>query len=409
MAEDDRRCRRSCLAAPSVLVCCLALSLPVAASDFIGVWRVDQVGEGVKLDFPDNGFDGACIRFTNGMEEAGEVKVESQIVRHRLDAVRFHATGDIAPDNIHVQVTVKGKTAWIGAGLSFDQTVELPLDGWEATFHIAKLEPSTAAFEVSLCDLEFVAAEWTVRHTSDCAGLDFDIRDDRLVLRADEDWAVLGREMKGGMGIFGLSPQWLAGQGDVYLHSSFPGETFDVAVVSGGSPILEAEEGLSQPVSIDPASEDPIDFVAKVKTPAPGLAVWHASLDWGPPSAPDAADGASPGSAGDAFGTADAICSAADGSLVDGLAADGSGCPTPPKHKGGGCSAMPSAVPLPWGLLALALAGVLARRLLSMSRCVVAAVAPRRPLGCPFPLPGNRIGPGSRSCRILPRPLDTPE
>ncbi len=332
------------------LVTGLSLCAPALASDYIGLWRVDRTGEGVMLGFPDNGFDGACIRFTAGPEETGEVKVESQIVRHRLDALRFRVTGKLDPDKVHVQVSVKGKTVWIGAGLSLDEQVELPLDGWEATFHIARLETEVEPFDVSFCDLEFLAPEWTVRFTSDCAGLDLDVRDDRLSLIADEDWAALGRDMNGGIGIFGLSPGWLAGQGDVYLSSSFPHGMFDVAVASGGKPILEAQEGLSQPVPFDPEGPDTLELVVKVKEPAPGQPAWRASLDWGePPGTAEALDDASAeADMGDLIG-ADVACQPADALGAEGQAPDGTGCPKP-KSSSGGCSAAATGA-VPWGLL----------------------------------------------------------
>ena len=102
---------RGSLPIAAVVIVMLA-AVPARGSEYIGLWKVDRDGDGVALDFPDNGFDGACARFSGGGEGEGQVRVESQMVRFRFDRVTMKAGGNVDPQNVHVQVSVKGKTVW---------------------------------------------------------------------------------------------------------------------------------------------------------------------------------------------------------------------------------------------------------------------------------------------------------
>lgn len=252
------------------------------ASDYVGMWKIDMEGEGIAYSFPDNGFSGACVHLSNNGEPEGHVRLESQLVRHRFDRVAMSAKGFLDPANVHVQVTVKGKTQWTADLFEFEEgPMEFDLDGHEFAIEAMKLAPSQAEWSVSLCGMELANDTFTVRFTSDCAGFDFDHKGGPLRIVVDEDWYALKRPLAGGLGVFGLGEAWHGGsQGEISLEAftSYPAQLFYVALAANELPLLEPEEGEMKVLKLSPAEAEGLQFVVKAKSEVVGQLEWYARL-----------------------------------------------------------------------------------------------------------------------------------
>ncbi len=253
------------------------------ASEYVGLWRIDEAAPGIAVTFPDNGFDGACVSFSNGSGEAGEVQLESQINRHRFSSLSLMASGKLDPAVVHVQLAVKGKTAWGATDFDFDEVpVALQLAGYEVTIAAKELAATEDEWTVTLCGMEFANPRFGLRFTSDCAGYDFVEGEASLRLVVDEDWLALEREMIGGMGLFGLSSVWPDGDVELTCQTTFPEQLFYSAVAVDDMPVLQPQVGI--PANMDFVSGTPGDhaLVVKAKGPVVGAAQWRTSLSWLP-------------------------------------------------------------------------------------------------------------------------------
>jgi hypothetical protein len=355
-----------------------------AASQWVGLWKVDATADGIVVDFPDGGFSGACVRLANGAPGPGEIRVESQIVRHRFDSVSLVIDAALNPEIVHAQVAVKNASAWAAQTFYYENTaIKVPLDGQEFAFQAKKLQESDQGWEIKFCRLELANQDFTLRFTSDCAGYDFEAKAGRLTLLADEDWVALEREMSGGMGFFSLTSSWLETEGaagvSLDVANAFPSQLFYVALARDGKPIVEAMEGEAQTVSLLPEETAGLQFVVKTKTPTVGEAAWKAVL--ARTAIPAPAEPAPESAAGDSVSAADA------GTGRDGAAE--SAAPPADANAGeqggeGGCSLSAGATPPAAGpgsaLLAL-LGWVLWRRKCARSPEEPAAWPPERPRG----------------------------
>lgn len=253
----------------------------LSASEYVGLWRVDEVAPGISVTFPDNGFGGACVAFSNGGIEAGEVRLESQINRHRFDTLTLSASGALDPAVVHVQLAVKGKTAWGAGNFDFAEVpVAVQLDGYEVTIAAKELAEGEGAWTVTMCGMEFSNSRYSLRFTSDCAGFDFMAGDDSVRLVVDEDWLALEREMVGGMGLFELSSAWAGAEVDLTCQTTFPEQLFYSALAVDDKPLLEPQVGV--PVAMVFVAGTPGDhaLVVKAKGPVVGNADWKTSLGW---------------------------------------------------------------------------------------------------------------------------------
>ncbi len=311
------------------------------AAEYVGLWRLDEGSPGIAVDYPDNGFHGACVRLSNG-EGTGELRLESQVNRHRFEKLSLQVSGQVNPLQVHVQLRVKNKTAWIASEPSYDaQPVQLKLDGYEVTIEAKEMTEEVADWELSLCGLELRNDRYAMRFTSDCAGFDVDERSDEVRVIVDEDWFSLGREMAGGMGIFGLAGLWQQEEATLTVASSFPAPLFFAALAVDDKPILQPATG--EPASWDYPPGDPADYqlVVKAKAPTVGKLEWRASLGWAGTSAAPEPEGdlvAEPGPSDLAAETAgdDAVATEAE-----------------PGGGSGGCRAGPPAHAHEWALLFL--------------------------------------------------------
>jgi len=277
----------------------LLLAVPAAASEYVGLWKVDREGSGVDLSFPDNGFAGACVRFSGTGEEPGHVRIESQIVRHRFDSFAAVVDGGLDPLNVHVQATVKGKTVWTAPGFALKQLpLLIPLGGHEITLEAKKLDPGTGDWGISICGIELSNERFSLRFTSDCEGFDLEVGDSSLMIMADEDWYSLGWEMSGGMGVFDLERSLSAGPGSVSpinLSSFFPTQLFYAAFANNDKPLVELGEGETAQYEVQLPAAGELQFVVKAKTPMKGMSAWKASVRWDistskPETLPEACD-----------------------------------------------------------------------------------------------------------------------
>ncbi len=252
-----------------------------AASEYVGLWRMDVVSPGIHVTFPDSGFDGACVAFSNGGSEAGEVRLESQINRHRFTELAFFASGNLDPAVVHVQTAVKGKTAWGANDFDFSQLpVAIQLDGYEVTIEAKELEESDYPWTMAMCGLEFSNPRYKLRFTSDCAGLDFVDGDDFVKVVVDEDWLALGREIVGGMGLFGLTAAWADAQVDLTCETTFPEQLFYTALAVDDLPLLQPQVGVPATMTFESGTMGDHAVVVKAKGPVVGHTKWKTTLTW---------------------------------------------------------------------------------------------------------------------------------
>ena len=271
----------------ALLVACMAHT--ATASEYIGLWRFDEAAPGISVTFPDNGFDGACLSFSNGGGDAGEVQLESQINRHRFSTLSLVASGQLDPAIVHVQLSVKGKTAWGATDYDFaEQPVMLQLEGYEVTIAAKELAASEDQWTVTLCSLEFSNPQYSLRFTSDCAGYDFVAGDSSLRLIADEDWLALKRDMVGGMGLFRLSSGWADSELDLTCQTTFPDQLFFSALAVDDMPVLQPDVGVPGTMTFIPGTPGEHALVVKTKGPVVGNAEWRTSLSWKAPPPPPA-------------------------------------------------------------------------------------------------------------------------
>jgi len=267
-----------------LFLACLLGSSPVLASDYVGLWKVDGEPGGIALSFPDNGFSGACLQLSHGGNAPGEIKVESQIVWHRFDSVSMVVDGALDPQNVHVQVSVKGKTVWAGDTFYFEQfPLELQLDGYEFSVEAKKIGSSDHGWTISFCGMEFMSESYLARFTSDCAGFDFAVKDNMFKIAVDEDWFSLKREMVGGFSL--ISGSWGLPPGispiNLEFFSSYPNQLFYVALALDDKPVLELETDEPKYLPVDPTTGSPVQFVVRAKGPVIGQMEWYSSLNAG--------------------------------------------------------------------------------------------------------------------------------
>jgi hypothetical protein len=258
-----------------------ALSLPVMAAEYVGLWRVEEESPGINVSYPDNGFSGACVSLSGGTEMAGKIRLLSQINRHRFESVKVTVSGMVDPTAVHVQLSAKGKSVWGADGYSFDSLdVVVPLKGAELAIEALELAAGATPWAVTFCGLEFANEAYALRFTSDCAGLDFVSIGDSLRLVADEDWVALGREITGGMALFGLAGAWGYQESSLQVASTFPDQLFYVALAVNDEPVLQPDE--SMPGLLDYPGGDLRDYalVVKGKGHTVGSVNWQASVSW---------------------------------------------------------------------------------------------------------------------------------
>jgi hypothetical protein len=253
----------------------------VSASEYVGLWKMDVVSPGIHVAFPDNGFGGACVAFSNGGVEAGEVRIESQINRHRFTTLTFFASGNLDPAIVHVQTAVKGKTAWGANDFDFSQLpVAIQLDGYEVTIEAKELAESEYPWTMAMCGLEFSNPRYSLRFTSDCAGLDFVDGDDFVKVVVDEDWFSLEREMVGGLGLFGLTAAWADAQVELTCETTFPEQLFYTALALDDLPLIQPQVGLPATMTFESGTTGDHAVVVKAKGPVVGKTEWKTTLSW---------------------------------------------------------------------------------------------------------------------------------
>jgi hypothetical protein len=265
-----------------ILLVALLLSSVADATEYTGLWKVEQSGDGLEFAFPEQGFSGACITIQSGAGNEGQLTLESQIVRHRFDSARFRVDGFLDPNVVHLQARAKNIVVWAATEYTYDSAIqEVALDGYELVIETLVIAPEAEPWSVTLCDLTFVNSRFELRFTSDCEGFDFVETANEIRIITDEDWLALGFEMKGGMGLFGLDPLWLEEPPDyLNLTSTFPESLFHVALAQGDTPILEPSDSnpFDTPLNADPAA--PYALVVKSKQPIPAQQEWRATLRW---------------------------------------------------------------------------------------------------------------------------------
>jgi uncharacterized protein (TIGR03382 family) len=253
----------------------------VSASEYVGLWRMDVVSPGIHVAFPDNGFGGACVAFSNGGVEAGEVRLESQINRHRFTTLTFFASGNLDPATVHVQTAVKGKTAWGANDFDFSQLpVAIQLDGYEVTIEAKELAESEYPWTMAMCALEFSNPRYNLRFTSDCAGFDFVDGDDFVKVVVDEDWLALEREIVGGMGLFGLTSAWGDAPVELTCETTFPEQLFYTALAVDDLPLIQPQVGTPATMTFESGTTGDHAVVVKAKGPVVGKTEWKTTLSW---------------------------------------------------------------------------------------------------------------------------------
>ncbi len=270
---------RLCLAL--LLVGSLLLPLGVTAAEYAGLWRIDEKSAGIQVSYPENGFAGACVSLSGGSEVAGEIRLLSQINRHRFGSVVVSVSGDVDPVAVHVQMSVKGKSVWGATEYSFESLdVVVPLNGEELAIEALELVAGANPWTVTFCGMEFSNEQYALRFTSDCAGLDFVSSGASLRLVADEDWVALGREMTGGMALFRLAGAWGYQDASLQVATTFPSQLFYVALAVDEEPVLQPGESMSGLFEYEGGDQRDYALVVKGKGHTLGSVDWRASISW---------------------------------------------------------------------------------------------------------------------------------
>lgn len=175
------------------------LSPSVEGTEYMGIWKVDAEGDGIALDIPDNGLDGACISLSGSGENSGSFRIERQIVRGRFQQLSVEVNGALPPEALDIALLMDGEVVWHASPGAYEQQpVSAELDGNEFVIEAKSGGDGLEPWEMTFCNMELTAEQFSLRFTSDCAGFDFHRDSGTLRIVVDEDWSALGRMMAGG-------------------------------------------------------------------------------------------------------------------------------------------------------------------------------------------------------------------